>query len=552
MHIKHLNTGTGSARSAKEYLLQDHDHKGELRESVQVLRGNPELVTQLADSLDFKHKYSSAVLAWHKDDKPTMEQIEEAVSEYHRVAFAGLDPHQYASYAVLHDQDHVHIVTARVELSTRKSFNPAPPGHEKTYDLIRDKLNEKHDWAKPNDLTRKRLVNDSLNIHADLKANEAKKMVNDTVTELVNAGKLTNRAEVVQYLGQFGEITREGKDYISLKPNGFKKAFKLKGAVYEQGYELNSLVAEVGREQEARVGRNQEDRDREVKRIERVIEEVVRDRAEYVGKRYDRTAQDLSQEVVTDQSQDLQGRGRGLEADRGRSLDSVRDVEQSESPLLDNTSDSRLDPFNRTSDRTMGVRGSDHRPQPNPPSPERGSSQREKAEGSSERSRRDREAVRRRDRGQETAQSVPVGERELRGSVEVDYDTVRARVEARVRASKRTIQPRVKERHSELREELRQRKQSVSEDHRRSAEHHQTAEPNLDPVRADIDRSKGELRSRAVTELEAVERATGRIGTVRQGLSGAVKQVIEKAIVKIKEIAKKAERAYSQSWGMSR
>jgi len=80
--------------------------------------------------LDFKHRYTSGVIAWHKDDAPTDEQIAQVLDDFERVAFAGLEPNQYTYYAVLHEESngakHVHVIAPRVELSTGKSMNIAP------------------------------------------------------------------------------------------------------------------------------------------------------------------------------------------------------------------------------------------------------------------------------------------------------------------------------------------------------------------------------------------------------------------------------------------
>ena len=44
MHIKFLARGTGSARAAADYLLGARDATGQLREGVEVLRGDPHQV----------------------------------------------------------------------------------------------------------------------------------------------------------------------------------------------------------------------------------------------------------------------------------------------------------------------------------------------------------------------------------------------------------------------------------------------------------------------------------------------------------------------------
>ena len=51
MHIKFLAHGTGSGGKAGAYLMGTHDHKGELRAGVEVLRGDPQLFASLAEPL---------------------------------------------------------------------------------------------------------------------------------------------------------------------------------------------------------------------------------------------------------------------------------------------------------------------------------------------------------------------------------------------------------------------------------------------------------------------------------------------------------------------
>ena len=92
MHIKFLARGTGSARDAADYLLGERDATGKPREGVEVLRGNPDMVAAVADSLDFEHRYTSGVIAWAPDDQPTDEHIEAVLDAFEEAAWAGLEP----------------------------------------------------------------------------------------------------------------------------------------------------------------------------------------------------------------------------------------------------------------------------------------------------------------------------------------------------------------------------------------------------------------------------------------------------------------------------
>ena len=131
MHIRFLGHGTGSARAAADYLVGERDAAGRVRPGVEVLRGNPDHVAAVADSLEFERRYTSAVIAWAPDDRPTDAQIGGVLDEFEKTAWAGLEPDRYAWTAVLHrehgDGVHVHVLTARCDLETGRSLNIAPP-----------------------------------------------------------------------------------------------------------------------------------------------------------------------------------------------------------------------------------------------------------------------------------------------------------------------------------------------------------------------------------------------------------------------------------------
>jgi len=141
MHVKFIARGTGSARAAADYLLGERDAAGQTRAGVEVLRGDPEQVAAVADSLPFEHKYRSAVIAWSPEDLPTDAQIEAVLDEFEQTAWAGLDADRYSWTAVLHREQgggvHVHVLTARCDLETGKSLNIAPPGWQKTFDPVK-------------------------------------------------------------------------------------------------------------------------------------------------------------------------------------------------------------------------------------------------------------------------------------------------------------------------------------------------------------------------------------------------------------------------------
>ena len=299
MHIKFLSHGTGSGRAAVEYLLRDTDHNGKLRAKVEVLRGNPLHAAQVCDSLDFVHRYTSGVIAWAPEDSPTDKEIEQVINDFEEVAFAGLDPKNYLFLVVLHEDDnggkHLHVLTPRVHLATGKSLNIAPPGWEKTYDPLRDYYNWSKGWARPDDIERARMVQPGH--QALITANEmregleiepdTKKLLTRYLMQHIENGMIKNRADIRSSLSELGEITREGEKYISIKPPGFNRAIRLKGAIY--GAEFNTENFQKSDTAENRSGQKNS-RDYSRKRASEAddqLQAAIKRRTEYNVKRYD-------------------------------------------------------------------------------------------------------------------------------------------------------------------------------------------------------------------------------------------------------------------------
>ena len=89
MHLKFLPHGKGSAGAAVDYLVGERDAEGQEREGVEILRGNPDMVAAVADSLEFERRYTSAVIAWAPDDRAPDEQIEAVLDEFEKTGVGG-------------------------------------------------------------------------------------------------------------------------------------------------------------------------------------------------------------------------------------------------------------------------------------------------------------------------------------------------------------------------------------------------------------------------------------------------------------------------------
>ena len=243
MHIKFLARGTGSARAAADYLLGARDATGRLREGVEVLRGNPDMVAAAADSLEFEHKYTSGVIAWAPDDTPTDAQIGAVLDAFERTAWAGLEPDRYAWAAVVHrerDGDaHVHVLAARCDLETGRSLNIAPPGWQKTFDPLRDAFNAEQGWSRPDDPARaqgaatraphrrrrRRGCGPALGLEP-----APRDLIRDYLLQRVEHGTVQDRADIVAALQEAGlEVPRQGKNYLTVLDPTTGDRWRLKG-----------------------------------------------------------------------------------------------------------------------------------------------------------------------------------------------------------------------------------------------------------------------------------------------------------------------------------
>ena len=255
MYIKFLKHGKGDPAKAASYLIDDVDHLNRPRPDVQVLRGDPQTFTAIAESIQNQWKYTSGVIAWSKDDAPTNDEINQVLEAFEKHAFAGLQPNQYHFTAVLHEEDdgskHVHFLVPRIELETNKALNIAPPGHEKYFDPFRDYFNYSKGWSRPDDLTLQRDTQtpdhvhfqDKFAVRAGLKnkpVNDIREIVGSYIEQRIEHGFIRNRKDVLDAISELGTVTRTSDQFISLKIDGAEKAIRLKGAFYESEFSIES------------------------------------------------------------------------------------------------------------------------------------------------------------------------------------------------------------------------------------------------------------------------------------------------------------------------
>lgn len=318
----------------------------------EVLRGNPERTEALIDASRHQWTYRAGVISFADSDHPTDDEQAEVMDQFERLAFAGLDPEQYEVLWVRHRHEgrvELHFCTPRLELTTGKSLNIAPPGYQDAYDSLRDVMNQRHGWADPMDLERAQDVRDT--IEAPTRA-QGRDELHAWIQDQIDMGLINDRATMVDALTDAGfDLPRTGKAYITARDPDTGERWRLKGEIFHEDWQADPAE----REAERGARRDQTGTRRldlvPVQELQDRFEEHCGRRAAYHRERYAplsdrdgelvRDAAELDPTVADDLA--LADRGDGVDGDR---LDDGREL------FLDGTPDAlRADGTGSDADR---------------------------------------------------------------------------------------------------------------------------------------------------------------------------------------------------------
>jgi len=305
MLVKFFAGGTGKGKSPVEYLVREKDAKGVIRDPLpEVIKGNPNQTIKLIDSLDFKYKFHSGVISFAPEDVPTEEQQGAIIDSFEATAFPGLDQNQYDILWVKHNHTteggrvELHFVTPRVELTTGKSLSIAPPGWQEYFCHWRDSWNLRHDWADPSDPARERTyqpgyqaLRDAQDKRLELSGLPAKsqkedyrKVITNYLTQQIELGNIKSREDIISNLQNVDiEITRQGKEYITVTSEEIGQRIRLKGGIYSESWRPEQeITTTTERGQRAKT----RDTDKRIKEAKAKLEERISKRIELFSARY--------------------------------------------------------------------------------------------------------------------------------------------------------------------------------------------------------------------------------------------------------------------------
>jgi len=236
----HPKTG-GSPRRSMDYLLKKHENE------VQVLQGNPRLSVDVAEGLDFKNQYTVGCLSFEEANIPGNHK-QEIMQNFEETFFAGLKSEQYNITWIEHTDKgrlELNFFVPNVELESGKRLSVYYDKSDRPLaDSFKRVINQQYGLSDPDAPEKRQMMVLSKNIPKDKKM--AQEAINGLLEGELVKGRIQTREDVLNYLTEAGfEIARVTPKNISIKTDG--QNLRLKGAIYEQSFELNRAIEEIQR-----------------------------------------------------------------------------------------------------------------------------------------------------------------------------------------------------------------------------------------------------------------------------------------------------------------
>lgn len=267
MIIKFFDSGVSSSRGPITYLLQENNATGKKRNPPpELFTGDTTLTSYLIDNNKSKYKYTSGVIAFKDNERPTDKQLKEIYQMFLETMAPGLTDKNINSLTVKHTHEgniELHFVIPKKEMTTNKAFNIHPPG-KLSRTMVLDftaLINHKYGWEqlRENPLHVEFSAFDK-KVPSGKKDGARKVKFSNEIIELIKTGVLKDREDLIKILEQKNiKVTRKGTDYLSLKFLNSEKAIKFNGPLFSfdanyqellrNGKKLNKVLSETERNQ---------------------------------------------------------------------------------------------------------------------------------------------------------------------------------------------------------------------------------------------------------------------------------------------------------------
>ena len=247
MIISTFKTGKGKSRGPLNYLLGNDKNNQPRDPAPEIVKGDRKLTEVLIDSNHRQYKYTSGAIAFRDNEKPTEEQLNKIIEAFEKTFTPGLEERVPLLWVKHQDKGNteLHFIAPMQDAKTGKQFNICPPGDQfkQMYKDFQALANDTYGWDQVRGNMLKAQMTELDKIDPENQNNKIKGMLSKEIERKAKSGELNNRDDLIKHLKKIGfEITRKGKDYISVKHKKALKATRLKGPAFCENSNYKELL----------------------------------------------------------------------------------------------------------------------------------------------------------------------------------------------------------------------------------------------------------------------------------------------------------------------
>lgn len=281
MLVKFFENKKGGSSAVLDYLLNERREQG----TASILAGDEKLTRELINSISNKQKVCAGVLSFSENADQISEQTKKEIMESFEKAL--LTEQMKGRYNILwveHSDKggrlELNFVIPKIDLESQKSFNPYYHKADlKRIDCWKDIQNIQHGLSDPKDPSRERALQAPTKKREMIKDYlELEKIIESQIGKNINS-----KSDLLEFLKGAGiEVTRNGKDYISVKLDSQAKAKRFKGEIYSDEFKQISYITTANRERaESEREYNSRNRSKELYELERELDKELQRKARF-------------------------------------------------------------------------------------------------------------------------------------------------------------------------------------------------------------------------------------------------------------------------------
>lgn len=285
MLVKFFNNKKGGSSASVSYLLNEREQNGTAR----TLKGDAELTKKLINSIEKKQKVTVGCLSFEEANPLTEEQKHEIIEDFENTLLPGMSQEQYNILWVEHTDKgrlELNFVIPKIELTTQKALVPFYIKQDfARVEMFEDITNIKYNLSSKKDPAKAQTLLGDKKI---VKHIQDYQELGKTLHELVRTEQICNRQQLIETVKSVGiEVTRAGKDYLSLKLPDSKKARKFKGGIYDEQFRSIESIESISSRAEERARQyNTRDAQAELRETREKLDGYNEQKAHYNREKY--------------------------------------------------------------------------------------------------------------------------------------------------------------------------------------------------------------------------------------------------------------------------